>query len=266
MAVPRSNAFSQSSLQDYLDCAYRFQLAHVQSVRCPVPEAEPIADWEERARRGSAFHWMAQQVIAGVPMDVLEPKNDPELTAWWSRFKRDAMRGLPTRKSAEVSLSVPVNGVRLTAKLDLLAVDPGKRVVIVDYKTHKKQTPKALKNRLQTRVYRYVVTMAGAAFTDGVPVTPDQVEMRYWFAADAKPSVTLAYSQAEFEADGLYLTDLIAQVQAQTDFPKTEDVSRCMFCTYRSLCDRGQKGGMIDAQDDEGVVLPSNIDITEFEF
>jgi len=266
MAVPRSNAFSQSSLQDYLDCAYRFQLGHVQTVRCAVPEAEPIAEWEERARRGSAFHWMAQQVIAGVPIDALDPKNDAELSAWWARFKRDAMRGLPLRRSAEVSLSVPINGVRLTAKLDLLAVEPGKRVVIVDYKTHKKQTPKTLKTRVQTRVYRYVVAKAGAAFTDGVPVTPDQIEMRYWFAADFKPSVTLDYSQAEFEADERYLIDLIAQVQAQTDFPKTDDVSRCIFCTYRSLCDRGQKGGSLDVQDDESLILPSSLDITEFEF
>lgn len=266
MAVPRSNSFSQSSLQDYLDCAYRFQLGHVQEVHCPVPEAEPIAEWEERAKRGSAFHWMAQQVMAGVSADVLDPKNDDELAAWWLRFKRDSMRGLPPERYSEVSLSVPVNGVRLTAKLDLLAIETGKRAVIVDYKTTKKQTPKILKTRLQTRVYRYVVARAGAAFAGGIPLLPEQIEMRYWFAADTKPSVTLDYSQAEYEADERYLTDLIAEVQIQTEFPKTDDVSRCAFCTYRSLCDRGQKGGDMDAQEDEGLILPAAIDIAEFEF
>lgn len=266
MAVPRNNTFSQSSLQDYLDCAYRFQLAHVQYIRCPVPEAEPVAEWEARARRGSMFHAMAQQVIAGVTAEALDPKHDAELAEWWGRFKRDAMRGLPTRRFAEVSLSLPINGVRLVAKLDLLAVESGKRVVIVDYKTYKKQTAKVLKTRLQTRVYRYVVAKAGTAFTEGQALSPEQIEMRYWFAADSKPSVTLDYSQSEFEADERYLTDLISEIQAQTEFPKTDDVSRCAFCTYRSLCDRGQVGGAIDAQEDEGVVLPAAIDIAEFEF
>lgn len=266
MNIPHSNMFSQTSLQDYLDCAYRFELAHLKQVRCPVPEAEPIADWEERARRGREFHWMAQQFIVGVPLEVLEPSGDDELSAWWTRFKRDGMRGLPAKRYAEVSLSVPVMGVRLIAKIDLLAIEPGKRVVIVDYKTHKKQTPKTLKTRLQTRVYRYVVARAGAAFSDGIPVRPEHIEMRYWFAADSKPSVTLDYSQAEYEADERYLTALLEEVMSRSDFPKTDDVSRCQFCTYRSLCDRGQQGGAIEAQETDDFVLPAAIDITEFEF
>lgn len=267
MAIPRSKVFSQSSLQDYLDCNYRFELGHARAVRCPAPEAEPLAEWETRARRGNAFHWMAQQMVAGVPVEALEPTGDEELAAWWARFKRDGMRGLPPNRFSEVTLSTSLAGVRLVAKLDLLAVEPGGRVVIVDYKTHKKQTPKTLKARIQTRVYRYVVAVAGAAFTGGAPIDPSQIEMRYWFAADARPSVTLDYSHAEFEADEAYLSGLISQILAQESFPKTDDLERCAFCTFRSLCERGQRAGAVEAQGEEGLAaLPDSGDIEAFEF
>ncbi|MCU0474569.1 MAG: PD-(D/E)XK nuclease family protein [Anaerolineae bacterium] len=253
MTTPRSKRFTQTNLEDYLACAYRYWLAHVQEVRCPAPEVEPLTDWEVQTRRGSRFHRMAEQVVAGVRADLLDPKDDAILAEWWARFKRDAMRGLPTTRYAEVSLSVPFGGLRLAAKLDLLAVEAGKRLVIVDYKTNKKASPKSLRGRLQTQIYRYVVARAGSAFTGGVEVKPEHVEMRYWFAADERPSVRLVYSQAEFEADEAELTALVERLRAQTTFPKTDDVSRCGFCTYRSVCDRGQ-AGWVEEHDAEPVV------------
>lgn len=242
MAIPRNKTFTKTNLEDYMTCAYRFLLAHVQEVRCPAPEVEPLSAWEVQTRRGSRFHRMAQQVIAGVPPEAIDPSDDAELAGWWARFKRDAMRGLPSARYAEVSLSVPFGGLRLSAKIDLLAVEPGKRLVIVDYKTNKKASPKSLRSRLQTQIYRYVVTRAGSAFTGGVPVEPEQVEMRYWFAAEDKPSVRLPYSEADYAADEAVLSALVERVVRQAEFPKTEDVSQCAFCAYRSVCDRGQAG------------------------
>ncbi len=66
---------------------------------------------------------------------------------------------------------------------DLLAVEPGERLVVVDWKAVLKRPSRAnLARRLQTRVYRYLAVEGGAAFNGGQPPEPEQVEMIYWFA------------------------------------------------------------------------------------
>jgi CRISPR/Cas system-associated exonuclease Cas4 (RecB family) len=181
---------------------------------------------------------MAQQWLAGVPMEVLAASDDDVLTGWWARFVRGGLRGLPAMRLSEVSLSVGLGKGRLMAKPDLLAISPGERVVIVDYKTSRKVSAKALRERLQTRVYMYVVTRAVEGLF-GQPVRPEQVEMRYWFVNEERPSVTLAYSQDVYAADEVYLADLIARAVATESFDKTDDVSKCRRCGYRRVCERG---------------------------
>ncbi len=161
-----------------------------------------------------------------------------------------------------MSLSAPVGAHRLLAKYDLVAVEPGRRAVIVDWKTSQRRPSSAwLASRLQTRVYRYLLVRAGAhlnASTEpgrsgGVPIAADQIEMIYWFAAFPDQPERLRYDRTQHEADGRYLGSLIAEITAATDdgFPLTDDVKRCRFCPYRSLCDRGAEAGDINAAEDE---------------
>jgi CRISPR/Cas system-associated exonuclease Cas4 (RecB family) len=181
-------------------------------------------------------------------------QGDSRLSVWWENYLRAAPSNLPARRHAEVTLSAPVAGHRLLAKYDLIAVDPGRQLVIVDWKTSRARPGRSwLAARLQTRVYRYVLTRAGAALNRDCIWQPDQVEMVYWFANDPDRPERLKYSEEEYGADGEYLAALIAEIvhAREEDFPLTEDTRACRLCPYRSLCDRGVEAGQVDLADAE---------------
>ncbi|PJF28501.1 MAG: PD-(D/E)XK nuclease family protein, partial [Phototrophicales bacterium] len=54
--LPPNFQFSQSNLQDYIDCPRRFELRHIQHLHYPSIESEPQLDREAHQRRGVAFH------------------------------------------------------------------------------------------------------------------------------------------------------------------------------------------------------------------
>ena len=150
---------------------------------------------------------------------------------------------------------------RLLAKYDLVAIEPGRRAVIVDWKTSARRPTGAwLAARLQTRVYRYVLVRAGSQLNGGAALQPEQIEMVYWFAAFPDQPERLPYNRTQHEADGRYLASLMADL-AQAgdganpgdDFPLTDDATRCRFCPYRSLCGRGAEAGDMDADDETSV-------------
>jgi hypothetical protein len=67
--------------------------------------------------------------------------------------------------------------------------------------------------------------------------------MVYWFAEFPAEPAHFPYNtkQSRREWDGLLA--LAEQISAAREFPLTEDVSRCLFCPYRSYCDRGVRAG-----------------------
>jgi hypothetical protein len=251
--------FSQNNLQDYADCARRFQLRYLLGVTWPAVKAEPIAELERRARLGQRFHRMAQQHALGISAEQLaEGLDDEDLRRWWHNYLAAPPRDLPTAiRRAEVSLSAPIDGYRLTARYDLLAVDPGQRLVIVDWKTRRPKNPQPLLNKLQSVVYPYVLVEAGATVNGGQPVRPEQVTMIYWFADFPDDPLTLAYDAARHAADRERLVALISEIRAHCDenleiWPLTDDIARaCKFCVYRSLCDRGSVAGDLDELDED---------------
>ncbi len=248
--------FSQNNLQDYTDCPRRFQLRHLLGVAWPAVEAEPIAEMERRARMGQRFHRLAQQFFAGISVERLTTSlDDPDLHLWWHNFLAAPPRDLPTAvRRAEVSLSTPLNRYRLTARYDLLAADPGERLVIVDWKTRRPKNPKRLLEALQSIAYPYVLVEAGAAFSGGQPIQPEQVSMVYWFADAPDDPLTLHYDAARHAANGDRLATLIGEIEARCRkdldiWPLTDAARACKYCAYRSLCDRGRAAGDVDELD-----------------
>ena len=89
--------FSQSSLQDYVDCPRRFELRYIEGVRYPSLEAEPALKHEEHMRQGAQFHKMVQQYLVGVSADRLATSvsDDEILSAWWETFTAVGLKDLP---------------------------------------------------------------------------------------------------------------------------------------------------------------------------
>ena len=165
-----------------------------------------------------------------------------ELTNGNLRFISEARN----QRYEEISLSIPVGKFRLVAKYDLLVIQPGGRLVILDWKTsHKHPRHKWLAERIQTHAYPFVLSTAAATFLGGNAPDPGQIEMIYWFTNHPGQPETFSYDPSRYKDDERNLTNLISTIDHKTDeiFPLTPDVRRCIFCTYRSLCNRGVTAG-----------------------
>lgn len=266
MALPPDYQFSQASLQDFVECRRRFQLRYLLQLQWPALEVEPAEEHEQHMQDGEAFHRLIHQHRLGIPVEQLRPGGrgevaSPSVSDWFAAYLAAPPPDLPPVQYPELSLSVPLGEHRLVANFDLVAVDPGRRAVIVDWKTaRRRSTASFLAARLQTRVYRYVLAQAGAHLNDGAPVAPEQIRMVYWFANDAEHPETLLYDASQQGADGRYLAGLAAGIAASgdDDFPKTDDLRRCRFCPYRSLCNRGVEAGLLSEGGAEDVDEPES--------
>jgi CRISPR/Cas system-associated exonuclease Cas4 (RecB family) len=269
MPLPENFTFSQSSLQDYLDCPRRFQLRHIQRLAWPALTAEPPLDNERFMKQGAAFHRLVQQHLLGVPAQRLTGMLvDAELRGWWENYLQvhpDPQGGLPQGLAAELSgpgkrclteitLTAPLGKYRLVGKFDALAIsetDQGQRAKIFEWKTSQRRPkPTDLASRIQTRAYPYLLVKASACLNQGQVFAPEQVEMIYWFARFPAQAQRFEYDAQKYAQDGQYLEGLAAEIEArpETDFPLTQDERRCRYCIYRSLCERGVRAISLDEE------------------
>jgi CRISPR/Cas system-associated exonuclease Cas4 (RecB family) len=247
-SLPSGFAFSQSSLQDYSDCPRRFQLRYIEQLQWPAVETEPVLENERRQREGQLFHRMVQQHLIGLPAQKLARlAHTPDLMRWWKNYLGYNFELSDYSQHTELTLAAPVGIYRLLAKYDLIAVRPGERVFIYDWKTtHKRPRDEWMAARLQTRVYRAMLVHAGAYLNEGNPFPPEQIEMIYWYADFPSEPTRLSYNVAQHKRDWEALTGLINEIGNHRHFPLTTDEKKCAYCPYRSYCNRGGKAGTMD--------------------
>lgn len=268
MILPESFIFSQSNLQDYIDCPYRFYLRHIRHTKWPALVVGDALEFEKRGQTGARFHRLIQQYLLGVPetrlTELIAVDPEPDVVRWWDDFLTVIPPLLEGKHFVEMALGASLAGQRLVAKYDLILIRPNGALAIYDWKTSSRKIRKAwLLERVQTRLYRLLLTLSGAALTSGDNITPEQIEMNYWFAPHPEAMVTLSYSQEAFEADRDYFSDLIKEIQTRPGdaFTRTSDLSKCRFCVYRSHCDRGAAAGDLADLDDFSIAA----DATETE-
>ena len=170
----------------------------------------------------------------------------------------------------EKTLAASVGPHRLIAKYDLIAVRSGK-AVIYDWKTYARRPREEwLAARLQTRVYRLMLQLAGADLNSGRPFEPADISMVYWFAEFPTAPANFTYDEQQFNRDQAAVTTLVQEVSRLEQFSLTEDLNNCRFCVYRSFCDRGSVAGLwkdADTDASEEAVLDLDFEqISEIEF
>ena len=279
MSLPNDFQFSQSSLQDFDTCARRFELRYLQQLRWPALEAEPVQEVERLVRLGLDFHRLAQQHLAGIPADTLTASlvsADPALLEWWQNYLAYRPAELAEAQIyPELTLSAPLREYRLLARFDLLAVRPNGGFLIIDWKTTQhKPTRDWLAARIQTRVYPYVLAIAGPTFNNGQPIDPAAIQMMYWYPATPQAPELFDYNPALFRRDEGFLSEIIEQVKhaAQAkQFALVEDAQPCQYCVYRSFCNRGDRPGPLTelVEEPQEVVDVLGLDweeVTEMEF
>src|SRR5215510_10363012 len=120
------NLLSQSSLQDYVDCALRFKLRYIDHLTYPAIESEPALENEKHQQEGEYFHRLVQQYLIGIPAEqISKVANTPNLQKWWENFVNDkTLSGLRDTSNLypEATLSAPLGDFRLLAKYDLIAI------------------------------------------------------------------------------------------------------------------------------------------------
>lgn len=265
--LPPVFQFSQNSLQDYVDCARRFQLRYVVGQRWPAAQSEPIEEHEHFLDQGTEFHLLVQRHQLGIPAEKLTP-DDPLLGKWWNAYLDHPPSGLPDAlRLPEIQLSAVIGKQRLLARFDLLAIAPGERAVVVDWKTTRNRPARqTLASRLQSRVYPFVLVEGGTHLFGG-PIRPERVGQVYWFAEDpARPEI-FPYSAARHDENRTYLADLIAAIMAHDEevWPLTGDERHCRYCVYRSLCDRGTRAGPFAESDLDAGEASFGFDLDEVE-
>jgi hypothetical protein len=232
----------------------------------PAAETEPTLENEKHQQEGEFFHRLLQQYFIGIPAEqIAKFANTVNLQRWWESFQNDkdlsGLRTPPPKQGEEgteprglypeATLSAPLGKHRLLAKYDLIAVQ-GRRATIYDWKTYRKRPRNEwLAARMQTRVYRALLVRAGAHLNHGKPFEPEQIEMIYWFADFPEEPARFPYSSAQFQRDWDTLLKLSDEVASASSYPLTEDRQRCLFCTYRSYCERGVRAGDVEQAEAE---------------
>jgi hypothetical protein len=202
------------------------------------------------------------QHLIGIPAELLTKRlTDSTVKGWFEAYLAHGLDDIPERRFAECKLTVPLGKYALLAKFDLVAI--GEKALIIDWKTsHKLPKREWLAQKMQTVVYRYVLAKGGSQLNAGKALAPQQIEMRYWYAGHDGMTHRFEYDAAQFAADEALLLRLVDEIDTRPDFPLTDDVRRCHFCTYRSLCNRGVEAGSLAAYDDADYEA---VDLTDFE-
>ncbi len=269
--------FSAHSLQSYVDCQRRFELNYLRELKWPAVESEPLLASERHMDDGRRFHEMIHRQLLGITLGEPDPERDPDIARWWGSFLdyRPAESG---QRFAEKQLVGKVADRTLLATCDLIVLEADGRARIYDWKTWRRRHSRAwLDERLQTRVYPYLLATMGAEIANGRAVEPRQIEMVYWYAEFPDEPEVFSYDDERYARDRAYLGDLVEEIDARAaamgdgvesgapsveagepaDFPMTTDEKQCAYCAYRSFCDRGSAAGTHEEAAEQGVELES---------
>jgi RecB family exonuclease len=253
MAIPNDFQFSQASLQDFTDCRRRFYYRYVQRLAWPALEAEPALANEHWMQQGTDFHQLVHRYILGIPVERLTQSARGNLAVWWENFLSQVPFEQEAKLFPERMLAAELDGRRLVAKIDLIAVNPDGSIDIFDWKTSRKALRReVMADKLQTKVYPFVISQGGSLFGEE-PVAPEKIRMTYWYVSRPAQPEVFDYSAARLAADREALKQIIDEVAGLDgieQFPLTGDDKRCRFCVYRSLCERGETAGNFEEEAD----------------
>jgi hypothetical protein len=235
---------NQSNLQDLMDCPRRFQLRMLDNLSWPAANTSSLDRYEQSTFIGNQFHLLCHQYFSGIPKNnIFDNLTAPSLKNMFDNFLPFGESLLEFKPLSEHLLVSSFNQHSIIAKFDLIAeIEPG-NFLIIDWKTSPtKPSRQILLDRVQTKLYPYVFNSAGPALFPDSQISPDSIEMLYWYPLCDEPRELFTYSDQLHLETKEFIENSIIQIgkyQSSDKFPLTEDLSHCRFCPFRSLCDRG---------------------------
>lgn len=270
MKLPENFQFNQKSVAEFIHCKRRFKHVYIDELTWPAVEIDLDHEIEKRAILGARFHKAIQQYFVGIPAEIIKNNlNDSLLETWWDNFKKSLPKLIKSDDNPvpEVTIISNILDQRVVVKLDLMVIRADGRRIIYDWKTSQKRSNRTiLRNHIQTRVYPFVLVSAGKFVYPWQEISPEQVEMVYWFSEHTENPERIMYSKNQFEKDSAFITKIIKEIMAlpENEFFKTEEKKRCSYCVYRSLCDRGIVAGGFP--DEEKLEIEETVDSIHLDF
>lgn len=277
MPLPDGFIFSSNNLQDYLECQRRFQLRSMDHLVWPAVQVEPIKEYEHMVEQDAKLHKILHQHSNGVSEEQISQsiQYNEELQIWWKNYLSSLKDGTlrmisqsDNLRFREITLFASIGEFRLVAKYDLILIQANGKSVIIEWMTGKKHPDRSvLEEILYTRIAPFVLVGASPNLLRGKSISPDELELVYWFANQPDQTERFPYTQSKYQEDSKYLTDLISAINQKSDpvFPLTSNIERCRFCSYRSFCDRGTRPGEFKDWMDWLVAGTSDADIPDFD-
>ena len=237
---------TRAKISDFLACSRRFQLRYLEQVPWPIVSQDPES--ERSMELGQQFHALLHRHFLGIPPKE-EDFADPDLEHWWGLFKSFEPRIPDGRAEAELTLTVPIGGLSLTGRFDLL-IDSGEMIHIYDWKTFgRARTREQLRQDLQSRIYLAMVAQSGEVL--GRRIKSEEIVLTYWFVSDPPVEVILPYGRREHLENWNYLTSVARDIETMLDAPGpwllTEDYNECARCAYQVPCGRVQTGSEVES-------------------
>jgi CRISPR/Cas system-associated exonuclease Cas4 (RecB family) len=240
--IPEGFIFSQSSLQSYLNCPRQFDLRYLKKLAWPAQKYADTEKYELDLAAGQTLHQAIQRYLIGFDegliLEGLKAGSDTRIPIWFNNF-RSRLGYLKDKAAfiAEVPVSISFEQFWLTAKFDYLSLE-NEQASIFDWKTSAKKPRKAqLQQSMQTKVYLTVAQGSRKGLEITVP------KMRYWEANFPDLDFTFAPDEAAMNRHAVELKALISEISTQTELARTKVIGRCVYCKYRSYCNRGTMPG-----------------------
>jgi hypothetical protein len=259
--------FSSQSLQDYLECQRRFELRYIQKLDWPAEESSPYLAFEQYRQKGNLFHACVDQYFHHVAPQAIEKQiMDDDLQQWWENFLQFIATKDFIFSTSEILFQTSLEEHVLVAKFDLLVTQANGNFTIYDWKTtagESKPKHSVLAEKMQTRIYPYVLCRSTTPGSASLAMQPARVELVYWFPQFPSQPESFPYSSTQMQDDKKMIASLMKEIdqKAAGDFPKTEDEKRCRFCVYRSYCGRGKQAANIFTSETEFDFDLSDLDL-----
>lgn len=276
MCAQNKFIFSQHNLQDFVDCPRRFELKYLMRLNWPSPISNPIQQHQQWTDRGTTFHSLAHAFFCGISKDqILSSIRDNYIKNWFINFTEflDKFNNSFFWWS-EKKFNSKFYGFTFTSIFDAITCLEDGSLLILDWKTSKKIPRKEyMAATIQTILYPCILYSNQAAVEKQVSTPIKQLEMIYWFSEFPDQPIKFEFSQKEIELNTTKLSDLALKISQLKlgEFKLTDDLKKCSFCIFRSLCNRGSIAGnlLLDETstkyESEGFELSFD-DITDVEF
>ena len=247
--------FSANNLQNYVDCPRRFELKYLLKQGWPALVSQPVQKLEEKMAMGSEFHHLTHQFLEGLPAALLcQFITNVQVLEWFDHFTAFIPQFTKGAYFSEHTSYASIENFKTIAVFDFIAYSEEDKIIIIDWKTITKEPNQLFyQDQIQTKLYPVVAfDSLPYIFNIGPKISPSKLSLLYWFPAFPKKSFAFHLTLETYNESKRFLGSLMQEI-AETplgEFQRTDNLNRCRYCQYRSLCERGAEAAPLEKEDE----------------